>query len=210
MKRLSLVLLVVASTIFAQVPAPDFDISVPFVSQQMIGFLLQVQGPPNTPFTVFYVIGNIFYDPNPQIGMLYSGTTSPGGVHVMQLPFQSPVQVTLTEAQLAAVFTPPAAPPIVTEIIALGLVGGGPPPPPPCGPAIGALTYDPNGCIVAAVVKVCPGDVVEVKKNGAVIGSANGPASGQVVIGLGGQCLGPGDVLTATVNGLPFLGPIRG
>jgi len=208
MKRLSLILLAVASTISAQ--APDFNVSVPFVSQQMIGFLLQVQGPPNTPFTVFYVIGNIFYDPNPQIGMLYSGTTSPGGVHVMQLPFQSPVQVSLTEAQLAAVFTPPAAPPIVTEIIALGLVGGGPPPPPPCGPAIGALTYDPNGCIISAVVKVCPGDFVEVKKNGATIGSGTGASSGILVIGLGGQCLTTGDVLTATVNGVPFLGPIHG
>ena len=75
------------------------------------------------------MIGNIFYDPNPQIGMLYSGATSPSGVHVLQLPFQSPVQVSLTEAQLAAVFTPPAAPPIVTEIVSLSLVGGGPPPP---------------------------------------------------------------------------------
>jgi hypothetical protein len=207
MKRLSLILLVVASTIPAQ--APDFNISVPLVSPQMIGFLLQVQGPPNTPFTVFYVIGNIFYDPNPQIGMLYSAATDTGGVHTLQLPFQSPVPVNLTEAQLAAVFVPPATPPIVTEIIALALVGGGPPPPPPCGPAIGALTYDPNGCIVAAVVKVCPGDFVEVKKNGVTIGSATGPTSGQVVIGLGGQCLGAGDVLTATVNGAPFLGPIH-
>ena len=59
-------------------------------------------------------------------------------------------------------------------------------------------------------MKVCPGDLVEVKKNGVTIGSGIGASSGIVVIGLGGQCLHAGDILTATVNGLPFLGPIRG
>ena len=115
MKRLALILFVVAASLAAQ----DFAIVPVSVSPQMIGFQLTVEGPPNTPFTVFYVIGNIFYDPNPQIGMLYSAATNPSGVHVLQLPFQSPVQVNLTEAQLAAVFTPPAAPPIVTEIVSL-------------------------------------------------------------------------------------------
>jgi hypothetical protein len=182
------------------------------VSHGLIGFQLNVQGPPNSQFTLFYVIGNIFYDPNPQIGVLFSGQTNQAGVSSTQIPLQTPFPVQLTEAQLAAVFFPPAAPPIPTEIVSLSLVGmpPPPPPPPPCGPPIGAMSYNSEDCTIIAKVKVCPGDLFEIKKNGVTIASGVGPASGEVVIGLGGQCLGAGDTLTGVVNGAPLLGPIRG
>jgi hypothetical protein len=209
-----LVAALAALPVAAQVSAPDLDIGVAALLPPVgMIFDFTVAGPPNTPFAVLYALGNVFYDPNPVIGLLYTGQTGESGVSAVQVPFQTPVQINLTEAQLAAVFLPPAAPPIPTELVALTLTAGPPPSPPPCGPAIGAMAYHSDACMIIASVKVCPGDLFEIKKNGVVIASGVGPASGEIVIALGNQCLGAGDTLTGVLNGNdadPFLGPIRG
>jgi hypothetical protein len=177
-----------------------------------MGLTFTVAGPPNTPFVVAYALGNVFLDPAPPIGILYSGQTDSNGLSVTQLPFQVPYHFELTEAQLAGIFLPPAEPAIVTELVQLTLTAGPAPLPAPCGPHTGAMTYDPATCTIVAKVKLCPGDTFEIKKNGVVIASGTAPASGEVVIALGDQCLVAGDVLTGGVNGNdanPFLGPIR-
>jgi hypothetical protein len=212
MKRFALLLTILAAPALSQLP--DLQITVPqLIPPFGMFFNLTVHGTPNTQYAMLYVIGNVFYDPNPQIGVLYYGQTDQNGQSTNLIPFQTPTPLDLTEAQLAAVFIPPAAPPIPTEIVALSLTAGPPPSPPPCGPAIGAMSWNSETCTIIARVKVCPGDLFEIKKNGVTIASGTGPASGEIVIGLGGQCLAHGDTLTGVVNGSvadPLLGPIHG
>jgi hypothetical protein len=217
MKRLLTAMALVTVLSSAQVPAPDFDIVVgAFIPPHGLVFQFTIAGPPNTPFGVYYVIGNIFYDPGVTIGELGSGQTDQNGNAMFFLPFQSPFLVAVPEAQLATVFFPPAAPPIPTEIVSLSLEAGPPPPPPPplppppCVPSAGAMTYDPEICLVTVSIKVCPGDAVVLKKDGVPIQTSTGSTSGEVVIALNGECLAPGQTFTLEVNGALFLGPLRG
>jgi hypothetical protein len=203
MKRFATLFVLLVTPMFSQ--TTGLQILSTFPGPMVIN--IGVQGPPNTPFTLYYVIGNIYYPPIPVVGELFSAQTNQNGIFQTQMPFQTPVPLTVAEAQVAAVFFPPAAPPVVTEIVSLSLTSA--PPVVPCGPSIGTLTYEPGPpCIVSASVKVCPGDFFEIKKNGATIGSGTGPTSGQVSVNVG-MCLAPGDEITGVVNGVQVLGPVR-
>jgi hypothetical protein len=103
--------------------------------------------------------------------------------------------------------------PIPTEIVALSLatseVAPPPPlPPPPCAKTDGAMTYDPELCVLDLSARVCPGDVITIKKNGVVVATVTASPSGLAGI-VKSACLGPGDVATAEINGGAWLGPIR-
>lgn len=205
MKRFAILVAVLASPIFSQTVPPGLDIFPTFPGPMVIN--IAVQGPPNTPFTLYYVIGNIYYPPLPVIDQLFSAQTNQNGAFFTQMQFQPPAPVTVTEAQLAAVFFPPFAPAVVTELVSLSLTGA--PPVIPCGPPLGTLTFEPGPpCIISASVKVCPGDVFEIKKNGVTIASGTGPTSGQISLSLG-MCLAAGDQITGVLNGAQVLGPVR-
>lgn len=206
----------IAISAFAQVPAPDFDV---YASAQLMspnGLVVQMttSGTPGTPFTVYYLIGDFTTTPleNMPFGALYSGQIGLNGTHVLMLPIQTPPQMgfTIPEFRMAAVQFPPAAPPIVTEIVALSLTANPTVlPPPPCNTRVASLAIEHNPCWISLSSKVCPGDVVELKKNGVVIASGVAGASGVVSLTNGG-CAAAGDTFTATVNGQPLAGPIHG
>ena len=207
---------IIAMSAFAQVPAPDFDVTLflPALSPNGLAVEMTTTGPPLTPFTVYYLIGDFTTTriENMPFGALYSGQTGANGTHTAVLPIQTPPGqgFTVPEFRMAAVFTPPAAPIVVTEIVALSLTGNPPAnPPPPCNTRIASMALEHNPCITTLEAKVCPGDVVELKKNGVVIGTGVAGASGVVVISQGG-CVTAADIMTATVNGQPLAGPIHG
>lgn len=207
MKRTAALALVLACA--SVLPAQTGDFRV--VTTTFPGGMLldtQVAGPALTPYTTYLYLGNPFVDPL-DLGLLvvfFSGTTDAMGEAHLALPLQIP-GFTLPEINGGAIFTPPSDPPIVTEIVALTLTTAGPVVP-PCAPSVGAMTYDPELCVLDLSAHVCPGAVVTLKKNGVVISTVTAGPSGSVGI-VKTECLGPGDVATAEVNGAPFLGPIR-
>jgi hypothetical protein len=195
--------LVLASSLSAQ--NADFNVSVtPFPA---VGMMLNTQlvGPPSCAFTTYIYFGNPFVDPLDLFLLmpLWSGTTNAVGAANLMLPIQIP-NLVLPEINGAAIFTPVAGPAVATEIVAMALAAGAPA---PCVPH-GAMTYDPELCVLDLSAKVCPGDVVTVSVNGVVIATVTAGASGAVGI-VATHCLAAGETATAEVNGAPFLGGIR-
>lgn len=170
-----------------------------------------VTGPPGSSYSTAFYFGNPLLDPF-DLGLLLildGGFIGPAGFDQLFLPVQFPLLL-IGEMNGLAVVLPPAQPPIATEMVALSLSTSAPPaaPPAPCDRKDGTMTYDPALCVLNFSGKVCPNDVITVKKNGVVVATVTAGPTGLVGI-VATACLGAGDVATAERNGAAFLGPIR-
>jgi hypothetical protein len=161
---------------------------------------LEVTGPPNSFFDVFYAVDL----QGTGLGLLHSGNLGASGIWTLTVPLQGNLQV--PTLWVAAIIDPPGPlPPVVAGPCAVAAAAAVA----PCVPS-GAMTWDPTTCTVILSAKVCPGDVVDIVVNGvSVLTGGPAGANGRVVMAHGGLCpLPAGSTISATRNGAPWLGPL--
>jgi hypothetical protein len=161
---------------------------------------LEVSGPPDSFFDVFYALDLS----GTGLSHLTGGILDASGHWSMTFVLQGQIQI--PTVWIAAVIDPPAAPPFIAGPIAAAAAAAVAV---PC-VSSGAMSWNPALCQVVVSAKVCPGDVVEIVINGVTV-LASGPAgaNGQVLLAVGSLCALPaGSTISATRNGAAFLGPI--